>query len=148
MTRFWVIYDWISRRQRGGQSELQAAKIQQDVSELDEYVFVVHKHIDKLSVVLLWTLLTCNADKKTEEVIAFVDIKLAGLHDLLRIILRDVRTVSLEKNKSVILCFFFTLMFFIHDQIRLSITCCIIFFWNWKTVRICKKHTIINDWNI
>ncbi len=26
MTRFWVIYDWISRRQRGGQSVLQAAK--------------------------------------------------------------------------------------------------------------------------
>ena len=51
-------------------------------------------------------LLTCNADKKTDEVTVFVNVKSASLHDILRIVLKDVRTVSLEKDKSVILCLF------------------------------------------
>ena len=42
MTRFWVIYDWISRRQQGGQSELQAVKIQ--------HKFLSFKHFKKYEI--------------------------------------------------------------------------------------------------
>lgn len=40
-----------------------------DVSELNEYIFIVHKHIDKLNVVLLWMLLTLMQIRRLEKLL-------------------------------------------------------------------------------
>ncbi|KAH2754841.1 hypothetical protein KXV66_002272 [Aspergillus fumigatus] len=58
----------------------------QDVSELDEFVFVVRKHIQK----------------HTHNAIIYVDIKSTGLRDILRCVLKDVRTAGLEADKPAV----------------------------------------------
>ncbi|GFG17794.1 hypothetical protein IFM61392_10224 [Aspergillus lentulus] len=58
----------------------------QDVSELDEFVFVVRKRIQK----------------HTHDAIIYVDIKSPGLRDILRCVLKDVRTAGLEADKPAV----------------------------------------------
>ncbi|KAJ8227486.1 hypothetical protein LV160_009067, partial [Aspergillus fumigatus] len=58
----------------------------QDVSELDEFVFVVRKRIQK----------------HTHDAIIYVDIKSTGLRDILRCVLKDVRTAGLEADKPAV----------------------------------------------
>ncbi|KAH1353232.1 hypothetical protein KXX63_002251 [Aspergillus fumigatus] len=58
----------------------------QDVSELDEFVFVVRRHIQK----------------HTHNAIIYVDIKSTGLRDILRCVLKDVRTAGLEADKPAV----------------------------------------------
>ncbi|KAF7174466.1 hypothetical protein CNMCM6106_008810 [Aspergillus hiratsukae] len=58
----------------------------QDVSELDEYVFVICKHVQK----------------QMHDVIIYVDVKSPSLRDILRRILKDVRTVELEADKPTV----------------------------------------------
>ncbi|KAL1979099.1 hypothetical protein VTN96DRAFT_7018 [Rasamsonia emersonii] len=59
----------------------------QDVGELDEYVFIVRRRIDR----------------KTAEIITFVDVKSAALRDILRTVLKDVRTAGLEEEKPAVM---------------------------------------------
>ncbi|KAH8691858.1 P-loop containing nucleoside triphosphate hydrolase protein [Talaromyces proteolyticus] len=55
----------------------------QDVTELDEFVFVIRKRIDR----------------NTSEVTDYIDIKSPGLRDILRMVLKDIRTAGLESEK-------------------------------------------------
>ncbi|TPX22404.1 hypothetical protein DIZ76_014276 [Coccidioides immitis] len=57
----------------------------QDVSELDEYVFIVHKQIYN----------------KTSVITTSINIKSSGLQGILRVILKDIRTADLGIDKSV-----------------------------------------------
>ncbi|EDN08101.1 predicted protein [Histoplasma mississippiense (nom. inval.)] len=57
-----------------------------DVSDLDEYVIVVRTRIDR----------------KTREPTVYVDIKSVGLRDIIRTVLREVRTASLDEDKPVV----------------------------------------------
>ncbi len=41
-------------------------------------------------------------DKKTLDLIYYVNIKLEGLRDILRTVLRDIRTVNLNEDKPTI----------------------------------------------
>ncbi|CRG92464.1 ATP-dependent zinc metalloprotease FtsH homolog [Talaromyces islandicus] len=58
----------------------------QDVTKLDEYIFVVRRRIDK----------------KTDDATYFVDIKSPGLRDILRVVLKEIGTVDLETDKPAI----------------------------------------------
>jgi hypothetical protein len=49
---------------------------------------------------VLWLML--NADKKTSEPTAYIDIKSEGLRDILRIVLQDVKWISLGEDKSAV----------------------------------------------
>ncbi|KAF4212691.1 hypothetical protein CNMCM8980_000784 [Aspergillus fumigatiaffinis] len=55
----------------------------QDVSELDEFVFIVRKHIQK----------------QMHDAIIYMDIKSPVLRNILRCVLKDVRTAGLEADK-------------------------------------------------
>ncbi|CRG82660.1 hypothetical protein PISL3812_00004 [Talaromyces islandicus] len=58
----------------------------QDVTKLDEYIFVVRRRIDK----------------KTDDATYFVDIKSQSLRDILRVVLKEIGTVDLETDKPAI----------------------------------------------
>jgi hypothetical protein len=100
-----------------------------DVSELDEYVFVVRKRVGKCSHALICASLTCPSDKKTGEVIAFVDIKSPGLRDILRDVLKDIKTAGLETDRPAVLWPLTSLeASFANGSIRSSGICCTISF--------------------
>ncbi|KMP06688.1 hypothetical protein CIRG_06369 [Coccidioides immitis RMSCC 2394] len=58
----------------------------QDMSELDKYVFIVHKQIYN----------------KTSAITTYINIKSSGLQDILRAILKDIRTADLGIDKPVV----------------------------------------------
>ncbi|EEH33168.2 MYB DNA-binding domain-containing protein [Paracoccidioides lutzii Pb01] len=56
------------------------------VGELDEYAFIIRKRIHK----------------ETGEPIVYVDIKSPGLRDIVRVVLKDIRTAGLEADKPAV----------------------------------------------
>uniref|UniRef100_A0A093VE36 Putative AAA family ATPase y4kL n=1 Tax=Talaromyces marneffei PM1 TaxID=1077442 RepID=A0A093VE36_TALMA len=57
-----------------------------DVDELDEYIFVIRK----------------RSHKQTKELIVYVDIKSLGLRDILKEVLKDIRTANLDADRPAI----------------------------------------------
>ncbi len=73
-----------------------------EVTELDEYVFIVRIRIGEYTCLTKALWLTLDIDRKTSEPTAFVDIKSEGLRDILRIVLQDIKVISLEEDKPVV----------------------------------------------
>lgn len=77
-----------------------SATLLERVTDLDEHVFVVRGRIGKSMGP--WQYLDAEIeipDKQTFEQVFYIDIKSDGLRDVLRIVLRDVRGLSLREDK-------------------------------------------------
>jgi len=70
-----------------------------EVSDLDEYVFVVRARIGEQSSILsVFNAKEDALDRNTGDPAFFIDVKSKGLADVLRTVLRDVRGISLEED--------------------------------------------------
>jgi hypothetical protein len=81
--------------------------VPEKVTDLDEHVFVVRARTGKY--IKPWQHLGAeveNSDKETFEQVYYVDIKSEGLRDILRIVLRDVRGLSLREDQITVWIFF------------------------------------------
>jgi hypothetical protein len=73
---------------------------QNDMNELDQYVFVARAHIGQYHPLRsVFDSLTTKADRKTQEASHFIDIKSIELKDILRTILQGVPGISLKGDK-------------------------------------------------
>jgi len=73
---------------------------QEDINELDQYVFVARAHISQYHTLRsVFHSLTAKADKKTQEASHFIDIKSIELKDILRTVLHGVPGISLRGDK-------------------------------------------------
>jgi hypothetical protein len=62
----------------------------EDISELDQYVFVERIRI---------------RDKETHDRTYYIDIKSEGLRDILREVFRNVKSANLREDKPAVRCF-------------------------------------------
>lgn len=84
-----------------------SAVLPEAVTDMDEYVFIIRARIGK-SIELQKYLSTKIEipDKQTFEQVFYINIKSDGLRDVLRIILRDMRGLSLREDKITVWVFF------------------------------------------
>lgn len=70
-----------------------------EVNELDHYVFVVRRRLGTALLSKTTSVSDCSVDKETKKQIQYVDVKSAGLRDILRKVLQDVQGICLHKEK-------------------------------------------------
>ena len=77
------------------------------MDELDQYVFVIHMQISEF-VDFIQSSAHNNgiADKDTNELTFYIDVKSEGLRNILREIMQNIKKVSLRENKPSVLLLF------------------------------------------
>lgn len=79
---------------------MDSAALPEEVTDIDEYMFVVRARTGKSMESWHVSMLTQeNPEKGASEQVFYVDIKSNRLRDILRIILRDVHGLSLGEDK-------------------------------------------------
>jgi len=87
-----------------------SSTLSEAVTNLDEHVFVVRIRTGKSMG--FWKYLGAKIrilDKETFEQVFYIDIKLDRLRDVLRVVLREVRGLSLREDKIIVWNFFILL---------------------------------------
>jgi len=70
-----------------------------EVSDLDEYIFIVRARIGKQSSILsIFNAKEDTLDRNTRDLAFFINVKSKGLADILRTVLRDIRRISLKED--------------------------------------------------
>ena len=86
---------------------MDSSALPEAVMDLDEHVFVVRARTSKS--IETWKYLGAEIrvpDKETFEQVFYIDIKSDRLRDVLRVVLREVRGLSLREDKITVWIFF------------------------------------------
>lgn len=75
--------------------------VAEEVDDYDEYLFVVRSRVGKSAVIDIYKAPTeiQYLDRSTDKVTKYIDIKSAVIRDVLRVVLKDVRGISLNEDR-------------------------------------------------